>query len=82
VLLVPDAGRRRWYDTNRTVTTDISGRFTFDRIAPGDYVLFSWEEIEDGAWLDPDFMKRYEERGKHIHINAGNNPPVNVTAIP
>jgi hypothetical protein len=82
VLLVPDAGRRRWSSSFFNVTTDISGNFTIGRIPPGDYTAFSWEEIDEGAWMDPDFMKRYEERGKRVHVNAGNNPSLNITAIP
>jgi 5-hydroxyisourate hydrolase-like protein (transthyretin family) len=82
VLLIPDAGRRRWYDSFRTATTDISGRFVLDRIPPGDYVALSWEEVEEGTWMDPEFMKRYQQSGKHIHINEGGNPSLNITAIP
>jgi 5-hydroxyisourate hydrolase-like protein (transthyretin family) len=81
VVLVPD-GRRRWPDAFRTAITDISGRFTMDRIPPGDYLAFSWEEVEESAWMDPEFMKRYEDRGKRIHVNEGGNPSVNITAIP
>jgi len=81
VLLVPDAGRRRWADTYRSVTTDLAGRYTIDRIAPGDYIVFSWEEVEEGAWMDPEFMKKYENRGKRIHINEGGQT-LNLTAIP
>jgi hypothetical protein len=82
VLLIPDAGRRRWADSYRTVNTDIAGRYTIDRITPGDYIAFSWEEVEEGAWMDPEFMKRYEERGKRIHVNEGTNQPLSITAIP
>jgi hypothetical protein len=82
VVLVPDAGRRRWADTYRTVTADISGRFVIDRVPPGDYIAFSWEEVEDGAWMDPEFMKRYEQRGTRIHIDEGGRQSVNIAAIP
>jgi len=81
VVLVPDAGRR-WADAFRIAHADISGKFVMDRIPPGDYLAFSWEEIDDGAWMDPEFMRRYEERGKRIHLSEGGNPSVNITAIP
>ncbi|HET9130232.1 MAG TPA: carboxypeptidase regulatory-like domain-containing protein, partial [Terriglobia bacterium] len=74
VLLVPDAGRRRWADSFLTATTDLIGNFTIGRIPPGDYIAFSWEEVEEGAWMDPDFLKNYEPIGKRVHVNAGNNP--------
>jgi len=81
VVLVPD-GRRRWDDAFRTTKTDIAGRFLMDHIPPGDYLAFSWEEVDDGAWMDPEFLKRYEERGKRIHVNEGGNPSLAITAIP
>jgi len=81
VVLVPD-GRRRWADAFRTATTDISGRFVMERIPPGDYLVFSWEEVDDGAWMDPEFVKKYEDRGKRIHVNEGGNPGLDIIAIP
>jgi hypothetical protein len=53
-----------------------------NRIPPGDYIAFSWEEVEEGAWMDPEFVKRYEDRGKKIHVNEGGNPSLTVVAIP
>jgi 5-hydroxyisourate hydrolase-like protein (transthyretin family) len=82
VLLVPDSGSRRWADAYRTANTDIAGRFTLGRIAPGDYIVFSWEEVEEGSWMDPEFIKKYEQRGKRIHINEGGNQMLSITAIP
>jgi len=82
VLLVPDAGRQRWTDGYRTTTSDLAGRFTIGRIAPGDYIVYSWEEVDDGAWMDPEFMKKYEQRGKRIHISEGRTETLGITAIP
>ena len=82
VVLIPDEARRRWSDSLRIGTTDPSGRYTLERIPPGNYIAFSWEEVEEGAWMDPEFMSRYEERGRRIQVREGVNPPVNVMAIP
>jgi hypothetical protein len=82
VVLIPDAERRRWPDSFLTVRTELSGRFTMGRIPPGDYIAFSWEEVEDGAWTDPEFVKKVEERGKRVHVNTGQNPSVSIIAIP
>jgi len=82
VVLIPDEARRRWPDSFRIVTTELSGRYTLDRIPPGNYTAFSWEEVEDGAWMDPEFMKRYEGRGQKIQIREGMNPALNITALP
>jgi hypothetical protein len=37
-------------------------------VVPGDYKAFAWENVEIGAWQDPDFMRMYEDRGKPVHI--------------
>jgi hypothetical protein len=82
VVLIPEEARRRWSDSVRIGITELSGRFALDRIRPGNYIAFSWEEVEEGAWMDPEFMKRYEERGTKIQIREGMNPAVNIIAIP
>ena len=38
-------------------TTDAMGRFHIEGLPPGDYKAFSWEDIETGAWQDPDFIR-------------------------
>ena len=60
VILLPDARSR-----NVTTTTDVR-RFHFDRVVPGDYKVFSWEEVEDGAWYDADFMTANESHGMPV----------------
>ncbi len=48
-----------------------NGQFSVRGIAPGDYKLFAWEAIEEGAYQDPEFLRPYEERGKPIHVDEG-----------
>ena len=48
---------------NGTNSTGSSYFKTFRGIAPGEYKIFSWEEVEDGAWEDPDFLKLFEQKG-------------------
>jgi protocatechuate 3,4-dioxygenase beta subunit len=69
VALLPDNRRRN--ELYQTTTADASGRFHFDRVPPGEYKLFSWSEVDDGAWFDAEFMKGVESRGMPIHIGEG-----------
>jgi hypothetical protein len=64
VVLVPEATRRGRLDLYKNVRTDQHGQYTITGIAPGDYRLFSWDEVEDGAWQDPDFVKPYEKKAR------------------
>jgi hypothetical protein len=82
VVLVPDVRFRHRADLYKTVSTDTAGRFQMQGITPGSYQLFGWDEVETGAWQDPDFIRIYEGRGKNIQINEGSDENVQVTVIP
>jgi hypothetical protein len=53
-------------------------------IAPGNYKLFAWEEIEDGAWQSSDFRKNYVGQGTAVHVEAGGRTATvgDLSAIP
>jgi hypothetical protein len=82
VVLVPDLAHRQRADLYKTTSTDESGRFRLQAIPPGDYVLFSWEDIENGLWQDAEFLKRYETAGKPVRIIESGRETVETTAIP
>jgi len=81
VVLVPEASRRTQYRLYKPQTTDQYGRFELRGIAPGDYKLFSWEEVESGAWEDPEFLKPFEEKGERISLQDGDQKTLNLTTI-
>ncbi|PYS37715.1 MAG: hypothetical protein DMG14_20305, partial [Acidobacteria bacterium] len=59
-----------------------SGRFHFDAISPGDYLVFAWQEIEEGLWRDPDFVRRNEASGKLVRIGEAGREAIELNAIP
>ena len=82
VVLIPDAERRSRFDLYRTASTDATGHFHIEGVAPGDYHFFSWENVENGAWQDPDFIRQFEDRGKPIRINEGGTSNIELRVIP
>jgi len=83
VVLVPqETDRRNRESFYRNATTDTAGGFTFKSLTPGEYRLYSWEEAEFGAWMDPDFMKPQESRGEAVSIQEGGRQAVQVNLIP
>jgi hypothetical protein len=80
VVLVPAVRRRT--DLYRSASTDATGRFHFDRVPPGDYKVLSWEEVEEGAWYDPEFLRAVENRGTPVRILEGRTETVRVEVIP
>jgi len=79
VVLVPS--RRNRIDLFKAARTGEAGEFRFESVPPGDYKLFAWEEIEDGAWLDPDVIEFYESQGTAITVGSASDQTVIVGLI-
>ena len=69
-VLVPDEARRGRNDAYFAATTDRNGQYAFSNVPPGRYKLFAWEDVPAGAYQYPDFIRRYEDRGQTITVNA------------
>src|SRR5229473_1659800 len=81
VVLVPDEAHRDQSRLYQKVTTDQYGRYLLKGVAPGDYKIFCWDEVEDGAWEDPDFLRAFENRGQKISVEDADVKTVDVVAI-
>jgi Carboxypeptidase regulatory-like domain len=81
VVLVPDEARRRQLRLYVARTTDQYGHFDLRGIAPGDYKLFSWDQVEENAWEDPDFLKSFEEKGEKISVQEGDSKSIDLVTI-
>jgi len=81
VVLVPDPARRSRQDLYRTATLNEKGQFEMSGLPPGDYSLFAWEHVTDGAWTDPEFLRLYEDQGTPVRITAGTTASAKVTPI-
>ncbi|MGE5570722.1 MAG: carboxypeptidase regulatory-like domain-containing protein [Rhodospirillales bacterium] len=69
VVLVPDSDRRHRSVLFRSTFADDSGNFVLRGIPPGNYRLLAWEDVEYGAWLDPDFLRGFERSGEALSIS-------------
>ena len=81
VVLIP-AARRDRRDLYKTASVDQYGRFTIQGIAPGAYKVFAWEDAPSGAYLDPGFVRQYEEMGTSVDIEQGGSVQAQVYLIP
>jgi hypothetical protein len=63
VVLVPDAGRRKFPNQFLITESADGGRFSFSGIPPGEYKLFAWQSLESNAYMDPLFLDNYESLG-------------------
>jgi len=81
VALVPDFAYRNRDDLYRSAVTDAAGKFTISGIPAGDYRVFAWDDIVDGAWEDAEILRNVESRGKAVRIKEGEQSAVEVVAI-
>jgi hypothetical protein len=58
------------------------GQFDLRGIPPGEYQLYAWENIEERAWLNADFMRSYVDLGTAITIGEKANGTVQIPLIP
>jgi hypothetical protein len=81
VVLVPDAPyRSNGGPLYRSTISDVSGNFELRGIAPGNYHVFAWPDLEGPAYRNAEFLKKYEDAGKAIRIEKGTRSVTDVTA--
>jgi len=80
-VLVPEQAHRGQTQMYKETTTDQYGHFELRGIQPGDYKLFSWDQVENGAWQDPEFLKPFESKGEEVKLQEGESKSVNLVAI-
>lgn len=71
VVLVPE--KRDQQQLYRMASLDQYGKFNLKSIPPGDYTLYAWDNVEPGAWQDPEFLARFENKGKKVSVKEKDN---------
>jgi len=83
VVLIPnDAKQRERRDAYRTATSDQYGKFTLKGIVPAEYKLYAWDNMESGAYMDPDVMKPFESQGVAMSIRENGKETAELKLIP
>jgi hypothetical protein len=68
VALIPDPSRRSRASLFKTASTDDRGHYSIDGVTPGDYTLYAFDDVESGAYLDPDFLKPLESSAEAVTL--------------
>jgi hypothetical protein len=83
VVLIPQEKERREQQTYyKQVSSDQNGGFTFKDVVPGEYKVYAWEDLESGAYMDPEFMKPIESKGEPLALREKDQKSVQLTMIP
>lgn len=82
VVLIPLDQQRKEQQTYKFVASDQNGAFSLTDLTPGEYKAYAWEDIEIGAYMDPDFMKPIEEKGEAVSLQEGEQKTLTLKVIP
>ncbi|MFN0106632.1 MAG: carboxypeptidase regulatory-like domain-containing protein [Bryobacteraceae bacterium] len=81
VTLIPDPLKEDRTDLFKMISVDQNGQYTLQNIAPGDYRLFAWEDIDPGQYMDPEFLKKHESGAAKVTVKANAMAQVNLAQI-
>ena len=82
VVLVPKGDRRTLSSNYRVSSSDENGKFDLRGIPPGEYQLFAWENVEDRAWLNAEFIANYQDAATGVMIVANARGTTQLPLIP
>jgi hypothetical protein len=73
VVAVPEEKYRKLADHFKTGSTDQQGHFAIRGMAPGNYTLYAWQDVDDGIWRDTDFLKSQAANGTSLKVEEGSD---------
>jgi protocatechuate 3,4-dioxygenase beta subunit len=82
VVAVPEERFRKLLDRFGIGATDQHGRFTIHGLAPGNYTLFAWRDLEDGVWYETGFLKSQEANGTPVKVEEGSDQKLELKLSP
>ncbi len=56
--------------------TDQNGDFRMADLAPGDYYILAWEELDPGLTDDPEFLRRFSSQATLVTVEEGSHQSV------
>lgn len=83
VVAVPEGARRAQARFFKQSFTESNGHFIMKGLAPGEYLLFAFVQIEQGAYRDEAFLRPLEDKGFRVSIveNSKNTVALKVIAV-
>lgn len=79
VVMIPESRRFSRY---KEMTTDQHGAFSFKGVTPGDYKILAWEDVDPGAYQDPEFIKPFLGGAESASLRESDHKAVSLKVIP
>jgi hypothetical protein len=76
VVVVPEEKYRKVTEHFRSTSTDQNGHFAIRGLAPGNYTLFAWQDLDDGLYFDAAFLKSQESNGLSVKVEEGSRQKI------
>jgi Carboxypeptidase regulatory-like domain/Polysaccharide lyase family 4, domain II/Tetratricopeptide repeat len=81
-VLVPPRERRHNRAMYFTAKSDATGHFKIQGVAPGNYSLFSWQNMPDGAYYNDRFVSRNEDAARKVNVVQSSATGADILLIP
>ena len=81
VVLVRKEAWIGFAESIRSATSGPDGKFQFAQLAPGEYELYAFEEIDNGAWFDPEVLRAARDQSKTVRVEKGAVAAADVKAV-
>ena len=81
VALAPPKQFEGWPEMYRYLTADQNGVFRMTGLRPGEYRVFAWEQLENGAHMDQELLAKFDSDGKKVDLKAASREAVELKAI-
>lgn len=82
VVAVPEEQYRKIPSRFGSGSTDQHGAFAIRGLSPGSYLLYAWQDVEEGEWRDPDFLKSQEANGTAVKVDEGSDQKLELKLSP
>lgn len=63
-------------------TADESGMLSLKGLKPGSYRIVAWEDVDPELLWDPDYLRKFENDGKGVKVEASGHEAIQLKAIP
>ena len=81
VTLIPEDSNRNQKRLYQSVRSGANGKFEFRGVAPGNYSLFSWDNVEEHEWDDPEFLKPFRSKAFSVRVAEGDSKTADLAVI-